>query len=460
MLRDILKVVFILFSFFLFSQNKPILFGQKKIPQSLLINPSTPVNYNYHVGIPVLSHIHANVGSTGFNVYDIFSKDNVDFNQKIKNLINNISSRDFISVNQQTEVLSGGFTLGNTIDKKYYLSFGMYLELDAIFYMPKDLMILATEGNSEIGKRFAINDINFSSEALTVYHIGILKRVNDKISIGARAKIYSSMFNVNSTKNTGYYVTENGVNNIYKHIFDLDFQLNASGIDDSSPLSRVLSDNIGLGLDLGVTNQINERLMVEVSLQDIGFIRHTNGVQNILISGRTEFEGANLLFNEATQGQTAQNYWEDITNKFDNLFKANNTNEKFTTWRPLKLNAALRYSFGRKLNSEDCNCDSENSEFYPNEIGSQLFVINRPRLPQAALSIYYLKNFNKNLTLKTTYTIDSFSYKNVGLGLTTNLGSLNFYIMGDNILEYLDIAKSKSASIQLGFNLVFDKKTQ
>ena len=59
------------------------------------------------------------------------------------------------------------------------------------------------------------------------------------------------------------------------------------------------------------------------------------------------------------------------------------------------------------------------------------------------------------LAAKATYTVDSYSYSNVGLGLATDIGKFNFYIAADNLLRYGNLAKAKSVSLQLGFNIKF-----
>ena len=58
-----------------FAQNKQLLFGFNDIPQSVMINPSTTLDNNWFVGFPLLSHIHANVGSSGMSAYDLFADD-------------------------------------------------------------------------------------------------------------------------------------------------------------------------------------------------------------------------------------------------------------------------------------------------------------------------------------------------------------------------------------------------
>jgi hypothetical protein len=57
--------------------------------------------------------------------------------------------------------------------------------------------------------------------------------------------------------------------------------------------------------------------------------------------------------------------------------------------------------------------------------------------------------------MKATYTLDSYSYKNIGLGLSGQFGKLNLYALADNLLEYRDLAKANSLSFQLGLNIIF-----
>lgn len=141
---------------------------------------------------------------------------------------------------------------------------------------------------------------------------------------------------------------------------------------------------------------------------------------------------------------------------FENLFEVDSTTTNYTTWRPLKLNGAIRYAFGKKT-SKGCDCLNDDVG-YINAVGAQFYAINRSKSPQLALTTYYYRRIFEGLRLKATYTLDSFSYKNVGVGVSTQLGALNFYILADNLLEYQNLAKARSASLQMGLNLVFGRQ--
>ena len=61
----------------------------------------------------------------------------------------------------------------------------------------------------------------------------------------------------------------------------------------------------------------------------------------------------------------------------------------------------------------------------------------------------------ENFRTKLTYTVDDFSYTNVGLGMSTLIGKVNTYVLVDNVFGLDHIGYSKRASIQLGMNLIF-----
>ncbi len=453
------------------AQNKQLLYDYTDIPQSLLLNPGAEVNYRWHVGIPLLSHLHVNAGSSGVSAFDLFTDDGVDFNTKFRSVLNDLDRNDFFAINQQLEVFSGGFRPGGWGDNRYF-SFGMYEEIDIHAYFPKDLAVLAYEGNGgpNINRVFNLGDLNLQGEFLTVFHFGFNQKVNDKFTFGARGKIYSSIFNFRSTNNSGSFYSVPGQNNFYQHIAIADLELQTSGYaslrdiesDNTSDGSKqvlkkfkrraFLGGNLGLGFDVGFTYHPSEQWTVTGSLQDVGFIRHSKDVETYRVDGEYALEGLDLLFPGIDDADDVNNYWEDLKNELEDEFGLDTLNTKYTTWRPIKLNASLKYSFGKER-SKDCDCaPTENG--YLNAVGAQLFMVSRPRRPQMALTAFYYRRLFDFLSAKATYTVDSYSFTNVGLGVSTHFANANFYLMVDNLLEFQNLAKANAVSFQLGFNYI------
>ncbi len=462
-MRKLTFTLILLVSISCFSQNKEILYNFTSVPQSLMTNPGSDVKYRWFAGIPLLSGISANIGSSGFSGYDLFANNGADFNAKLRNVVFSSSRDDKLAINEQIELFSGGFKIGDW-EKKAYISFGMYQELDILVYFPKDPTILALDGNQKyLGKVFDLGDLNIKAEMLSVFHVGYHKKINDKLIFGVRGKIYSSIFNLSSTQNSGYFYTVNSTNSnaIYNQVIYSNITVNTSGFlnythnysgNAQSDITKktLFGGNLGLGFDVGLTYYPQKNIQFTASLIDVGFIEQTKQVENYSLKGTYNHLGLTPNFGMGSS--------ESFYQAFQKAIPLDTLHKKYTTWRPAKFNSSIQYSFGDGRNSE-CNC-SGNDIKYTNAIGAQLFAMTTPRMPLIALTAYYRKQIFDSLEMKASYTLDSFSYKNIGLGLSTTIGKVNFYIMMDNLLEYRDVSKANSLSFQVGLNIIFpDKNT-
>ena len=470
-MKSIVISIFLLISLVLTSQNKQGLYGFSELPQSLLLNPGEKVEYEWHLGVPFASHIQTSYGASGVTLRDIFEDNQVSFNDKIQRAVSNLSDTDFFTLNQQLEIFSAGFKTGPSYDKDTYLSFGLYQETDAIVYFPKDYAELLLEGNlNNINRVFDLSDLNLRGELISVLHFGYNKRVSKKLTYGFRGKIYSSLATISSINNGGTFVTRPGGNNFFQHQFNLDIEIQTSGLkslingSNSDPNDNIkefrrnlfFGKNLGLGFDVGFTYQFSNQWSMSASLQDVGFIRHSKDIENYELKGNIIFEGINPLFSDQTENPSAEGFVDAIAEDFNNLFDLEARESKFTTLRPIKFNSSLTYDFGKE-NEKDCNCHNTYKP-YLNSVGLQLYGIKRPLQPQVALTAFYYRRLFNILRAKITYTVDTFSSKNIGFGISGHIGNYNLYAFADNLLEYQNLANANSISLQLGLNLIFGQK--
>lgn len=465
-MRKIYLIFCLIFQLSCFSQNKEVLYNFTSIPQSLLVNPGADVSYKYYFGFPVLSGVSANLGSTSFSAYDLFADNGVDFNQKVRNVINKSSPNDKVVTNQQLEIFSGGFRVGGR-ESKSYVSFGLYQEFDFFMFVPKDLALLALNGNKDyIGKSFNLGDLSMKAEVLSVLHFGFHKKVNEKLVYGGRAKIYSSGANATSTKNSGYiYTGESATSpNFYNQVISSNLELRTSGLSKFTKdeyegnVIRDIANNtffngsLGLGIDAGFTYYFKDNLQVTASVVDLGFVRQTKDIETLTYKGTYQYDGVNPDF-------MGNDDPENVFDEFDKAIPRDTLYNKYTTWRPTKIYSSIQYSFGESRPDNECNCRRQGSDVnYKNAVGAQFFAMSAPRTPLLALTAFYRRNIFKKLDVKATYTIDTFSNKNIGLGLAGTIGPVNLYAMVNNVLEYKDVAKASSAAFQLGINFVFQDK--
>ncbi len=447
--------------FFGYSQNKETLYDFIDLPQSLLLNPGAEVRFNYHFGVPFLSQIHVNVGLKGASLYDVFADDGRNINDKIESTLHKLTSDDYLTVTQQLELLSFGWK--SKKNEKIYFSGGIYQELDVIGYFPKDFAVLAYQGNRDfLNQPFRFSSISGSAELLAVYHFGYTKKVNKSMTFGARAKLYSSMFHVRSTKNKGTFATIETPQgrNIYQHVIsNADVTLKTSGYRGLKDLEgkeivnkligrAFLGGNLGLGIDLGFTHKINEQLAITGSVNDLGMIVYSKDVETYRARGNYVFEGFETPIRFS--GESPENFLDEL----EEAIPLDTLSTTYITMRPLKFNGSVKYSFN-KYDDGTCNCYLEGEQPpYQDAFGVQLFSQFRPKRQQYAASLFYYKRFFNFLRTKLTYTIDDYSYNNMGFLLSTHIDKINFYISANNLLEYTNLAKARGASLQLGFNII------
>ncbi|SHJ74977.1 DUF5723 family protein [Pseudozobellia thermophila] len=469
-LRRILSFGLVWMGFFVYGQNKQLVYDFVEIPQSAMVNPGVETDFQWYAGVPLLSGISLQAGSSGISVDDIFADDGLDINDKIRDrAINGMNPRDELSGTFQVEFLNFGFRGRNPA---HFFTGGIYLEGDAIGYWFKDYAILGFEGNADkLNQRFDLGHFKTRGELVNVFHFGVNKRIDSDLTIGGRAKVYSSIFDFNSTKNRGYFVTREGENNLLVSTLQADMALRTSGLnaikdayDEGNTAATVtkrafLGGNLGLGFDFGLTYHLNEQTVFTASLLDLGFIYHTGDVRNFTLNGSSTIEGIEVVLPDAASDPNTD-FWEDLVDEVEEFVPFEENGDSYVSFRPTKLYASLRYNFGETIRGRGyCECGPDpgaaaNRNRYVNSVGGQLYAINRPRGPQTALSAFYQRRFGHLLALKATYTVDKFSLTNLGLGVNLQAGPVNFYVVADNLLAYRNLAASQYTSFQLGLNII------
>jgi len=433
-------------------------FSFGEIPQNLMLNPGAETNFKSHYGIPVFSNFQFTIGNTGFQMGDLFSNDSRSFNEKFEKVLDQLSPDDYINLNTKVEVLSAGLR----IDDKTYVSFGFYEELDLITYFPKDITELVYYGNEPfLNRPFSISELVMKADMLGVLHAGMSRKVDEKLTIGGRLKIYSSSLNIETNNNSGTITaTTNNTNIIRQTLDNLDAEIRTSGITDSNGdanesfndvfSNTLLGGNLGLGFDVGLTYHFSPQLEFTGSIIDVGFIKYSKNIRNYTAKGNYILDGINFEYNS----DDPSDYWEQLEEDFNANVPTGETENTYTSWRPMKINAALKYSFGEKR-SKFCYTKTH-KQYYYNSIGFQIHTIMRPLKPQLSFTSFYEKSFSKKIHTKFTHTINDYSAAIFGVATSLRVGKLNIFGVLDNILAVTDVASANNISLNFGFNIVIN----
>jgi len=466
-MQKVILILFLLISLLSYGQNRPLLYNVDDLPQSLIQNPGARIDFTRHIGVPFFSQIHLFAGSTGVTAHDVFSDENQNVNDRVRGIMNRITAGDFFSINEQIEVLSLGWKMGD----RGYFSTGIYQELDIFAYFPKDPAQLAFEGNANyINQDFKFSDVNFTGEVLTVYHAGFNYKVDRKLTIGGRLKLYSGIFNAESTDNEGVFRTVDTPNgpNFYRHEVDgLNVVVNTSGyaslnerenitVDEAAIelLSRsFFGQNVGVGVDLGFSYRISNQFSVNASIQDLGVMFHQKDVENYNYFGSFETDGLEPLFPELDENENAISYWDIFEERLDRNLLDETTENVYTTWRPLKFNASFEFGTGKSI--LPCDYLISKRPRFMNLFGMLISGVNRPKGPTYGITAYWDRKVGDNLRFRLAYGMDEYSITKFGAMVSSRFKNFNVYLGVNDIIGYTNLAKANSASLQLGLQFVF-----
>ena len=428
-----------------------IAFSFGETPQTLMLNPGSETNYKSHYGIPVLSNFQLTIGNTGFQMGDLFSNDSRSFNEKFEKLLNQLSPDDYINLNTKVDVLSFGYRYNN----KTYISVGFYEELDLMVYFPKDAIEGLYYGNDPFFNRsFSISQAIMKADLMGVLHAGISKKIDEKLTIGGRFKIYSSSLNVETNNNSGSITTTtNNINISRLTLQNLDAGVSTSGIDniEEDVLSNTfLGGNLGIGFDVGLTYHFSPQIEFTGSILDLGFIKHSKNTRNFTAIGNYVLDGINFEYNS----DDPIDYWEQLSIDFNSRIPNEETEDAYTSWRPMKLNAALKYSFGERRN-KFCYTKTH-KQYYYNSIGFQMHTIMRPLKPQFSFTSFYEKSLSQKIHTKFTHTINDYSSTIFGAGASLQLGKLHVFGALDNVLGVRDLSTLNTISLNFGLNIIIN----
>ena len=442
-MRKILFYFFLLFAIAMQAQQQ-IAFSFGETPQTLLLNPGSETNYKSHFGIPVLSNFQLTIGNTGFQMGDLFSNDSRPFNEKFEKVLEQLSPDDYINLNTKIDVLNFGYRYNN----KIYISVGFYEELDLMVYFPKDAIEGLYYGNDPFFNRsFSVSQAIMKADLLGVLHAGISKKIDEKLTIGGRFKIYSSSLNVETNNNSGSITTTTNTTNISRlTLQNLDAEVSTSGVDNFS----LLGGNLGVGFDVGLTYHFSPQIEFTGSILDLGFVKHSKNTRNFTAKGNYVLDGINFEYNP----DDPIDYWEQLSNDFKARIPNEETEDAYTSWRPMKLNAALKYSFGERRN-KFCYTKTH-KQYYYNSIGFQMHTIMRPLKPQFSFTSFYEKSLSQKIHTKFTHTINDYSSTIFGAGASLQLGKLHVFGALDNVLGVRDLSTLNTISLNFGLNIIIN----
>ena len=478
-LKRLAYLAVILFSSFGMAQNMQILYDFDRLPQTLMLNPGSEVDFYRHLGVPLFSNLYFQFGASNPNVsYNSVVEGTNSFNERLTNLYaQNPKADDVYVINQQWELFNYGWRLD---DPRFYVSIGIYQEANAFGTHPEELVDLFFKGNDQDGDGlpetedpFRVSQFTALGEAVGVWHAGVNVALDDRLTVGGRFKLYSGALSMKSESNRGTYsLSERGLG--HEHVFSgVNTAVNTSGLIDENG-DRVIegpnelisgfvftAGNIGLGIDLGFTYETRENITLSASVLDLGFVSYSNEVTTYQIKEDFTIEDDPFFPPEGGEVDYWNGLWEEY-NEAGLLDAIDTLSSTYTQIRPARVYGSVKKTLERRNRKNPVfrNVWGQDKDAYKRTLetsyGLQLFSEFRPTTVMWGVTGFYSREFTDALAAKITYTVDRYSFSNIGIGFSARINRFNVFIAADNLLALPQAMDSNYQSLQLGMNFIFN----
>jgi len=403
------------------------------VNQNLMVNPASPHNYKFVIGIPGIGGFNSHVNSGSFNLDGLETGE--DINSKLNDAISGLKPNDRINLNETVDGIFVGFET-----KIGYFTVAAQQITDFNMIIPSELMkflYFGNVGSGYLGKTLTMDNFNIEVNARNEYSIGFQRKINDKIILGGRYKYISGIANTYVEKFKFDLYTDVDIWSV-----ETDIMMNTSGsaIVDNADIqglatNNLFSSNTGMGFDIGAYYKINDKFDVSVSALNLGWVKWKKDLTGIKSQGSFDFEGLDL------------NYpGDDFNAGIDNLLD----------------------SIGNAFNFEDVAIDAYTTPLPSHFIVSGQFYATEKHvfglLYQGSLwnknlyhnyGIMYNGRYAKWINIMAGYSIQNNVLHNVSLGLSLRFGFFQIYALTDNTFGILNPTSVNSVNLRAGITLSF-----
>lgn len=434
-------VILALLPFASHAQNGYTQYRLPGLQQSQALNPAFSPDAKVHIGLPGFTGIDARVAHDGFAFADLVTiRPDDSLVIDIDNVIGKLGKANLVSIDSRFELLS--FGIGG---KKSYFSLAVSERIHARLGYPRDLPILAWEGNGQqlLGDRASFDDLMLNFLAFREYAFGYAYRFSDRLTGGMRVKYLQGHFNVN-TRESLFGLHTDAIT--YDLTIDGGGTVNTSGINelvnDSVDINRFIFDNTnsGFGFDFGIDYQHTKRLALSASVLDLGAIRWRHDTRTY------SAEPFSFTFQGVDVNQALVDSLDIFEEMLDSLEQFIVTKEDVGAYRTA-LNPRVFLSAQYQLTERLTAGGMLHTEFMRNRLLTTLAVSIDAKL-------------GRWLAATVNYAYSSRSFANVGAGLSLRGGPLQLYVVVDNVVAAFAPHRVRQMQAAAGLNFTFGHRSE
>ncbi len=422
------------------AQNGYTQYRLEGVHQSSALNPAFSPDAKVHIGLPALSGVDLRAAHDGFSLSDaIRIRPDDSLEVDVDGMIGALNGRNMVSVDARIEL----FSLGIGGDRGYF-SFGITERMHLRMGYPRDLPVLAWEGNGKtlLGERASFDDFIADFTAFRQFSVGYSYRLTDRLTGGMRVSFLQGHFNTfTRTSRFGMHTDAT----TYNLTFDGEGEVNTSGfaalLDNEDPNFRELffgPANRGFSADFGVNWDVNDRVQLSASLLDLGSIHWKRDTRSYAVDAFTyEFQGVDV--NQALIDSL--NTFDEVLDSLERIVTSREVEGSYRTPLNPRFFLSGSFKFNDKLS-----------------MGALLHgeVVRGRILPTAAVS--FDARLSRLFSATVNYAYANRSWKNVGAGFQFHPGPVQFYLVVDNVLAPFIPDQVRGAQAMFGINIAVGRR--
>ena len=313
---------------------------------------------------------------------------------------------------------------------------------------PKDLIRFIYEGNAAFEDNTAnLEGVGVSLNHYREYSVGLSHQLNEDLRIGARIKYLYGMENIYNERSDISVVTDPET---YEITARSDLSIKTAGltddIDEETMDYLTGRGNTGFAFDFGANYQLNEKISLNASIIDLGFIKWNDYTKSYSNNGEFNYSGIEIDAFADDQGARSDDE-TSFDRVLDSLEEAMNIDTNTSSYSaPLTTRMYIGGNYAINERSQ---------------AGAilQAEVFQGNLLP--SFTLLYNRKMTKWIGMGAAYTIINRSYNNLGVSLNFNPGPVQLYVVTDNLLGAFQPQHSRHMQVRFGINLIFgsDKST-
>ncbi|MDG1260640.1 MAG: DUF5723 family protein, partial [Flavobacteriales bacterium] len=419
------------------AQQDLVLRSMDAVPQHMYGNPASRPVSRLNIGLPSMSSLYVRHENTVYNPFHLFENKGNSTALRTQHFQDYVRDLNFIGAESAVDLLSFGFAVG----EKNYFSFSIRERMQARLTLPGDMIRFPFTGNGSFNE-LDNGTLDFSGFRLGLNHyretaIGWQHQLNDDWSIGGRFKILYGYENIDTktsnikwkTDETTYDWELTGEMDVYSSgVYML-----TDSLDDNSDIEREEIENYltkrknrGFAIDLGAVRQIGDRISVNASVNDLGYIKWKSYTKNFdSEEGAFTFSGLELteqtLAADSAFSDSLDVVIDDLVDRLENSFSASDNESSYRSAILARVQLGGSYRLYEKERSSGTAGLLLQSEIYKGHF--------RP-----TVTVSYQQKVGRWLTAQLAYSVIDRNFRNLGAGLALNGGPIQFYVATDNLL--------------------------